>query len=99
MSRQLPLSLALPLTAGDRLVDGFNWYCTFNRLENLSCLNGGRNQGEFSQLHRLVWAKVGRTTCNLSISALTEKYWLRNFLIASSLNGRGTAKPKKHKLD
>jgi hypothetical protein len=24
--------------------------------------------------------------------------WLRNFLIASSLNGRGTAKPIKHKL-
>ncbi|MBF2077210.1 MAG: hypothetical protein IGR76_01480 [Synechococcales cyanobacterium T60_A2020_003] len=26
-------------------------------------------------------------------------HWLRNFLIASSLNGRGTAKPNKHKLD
>lgn len=25
--------------------------------------------------------------------------WLRNFLIASSLNGRGTAKPIKHKLE
>lgn len=25
--------------------------------------------------------------------------WLHNFLIASSLNGRGTAKPNKHKLD
>jgi hypothetical protein len=25
--------------------------------------------------------------------------WLRNFLIASSLNGRGTAKPMKHKLE
>lgn len=25
--------------------------------------------------------------------------WLRNFLIASSLNGRGTAKPVKHKLE
>jgi hypothetical protein len=25
--------------------------------------------------------------------------WLRNFLIASSLNGRGTSKPLKHKLD
>jgi hypothetical protein len=24
--------------------------------------------------------------------------WLRNFLIAASLNGRGTAKPNKHKL-
>ncbi len=25
--------------------------------------------------------------------------WLRNFLIASSLNGRGTSKPIKHKLE
>ncbi len=25
--------------------------------------------------------------------------WLRNFLIASSCNGRGTGKPNKHKLD
>lgn len=26
-------------------------------------------------------------------------HWLRNLLIASSLNGRGTAKPNKHKLE
>jgi hypothetical protein len=54
MSGQLPLPLALTLTFGDRVLDQFEGDCTFNRFENLSCLNRGGHQSEFSQLHRLV---------------------------------------------
>jgi hypothetical protein len=42
----------------------------------------GHAQSPFEQLNRFRY----------------HDHWLRNFLIASSLNGRNTAKPVKHKL-
>lgn len=58
MSRQLPLSLTLALAFGNRVMDKLDGDCTFNRFKDLSCLNRGGNQSEFSQLYRLVRLKL-----------------------------------------